>query len=83
MIFSLEGHFEKRKFDPNVREDLLAYKKFITNGAWGKAGCPFKLEQGFTSIPQMLTVKIANWAVKHSPKQFAQLKLKALGCLSF
>jgi hypothetical protein len=31
MIFSLEGHFEKRKFDPTVREDLLAYKKFITS----------------------------------------------------
>jgi len=68
MIYSLEGHFEKRKFDPTVREDLLAYKKFISTGAWGKAGCPFKLEQGFTSIPQMLTVKIANWAVKQSIK---------------
>lgn len=70
MIFSLEGYFEKRKFDPNVREDLLAYRKFITAGGWGKNGCPFKLEQGFTNIPQMLTVKIANWAVKQSIKQF-------------
>ena len=68
MIFSLEGNFEKRKFDPNSREDLLAYKKFITTGAWGRCGCPFKLERDFTNIPQMLTVKIANWAVKHSPK---------------
>ena len=68
MLFSMEGSFEKRKFDPNSREDLLAYKKFITAGAWGKAGCPFKLEPGFTSIPQMLTVKIANWAVKNSTK---------------
>jgi hypothetical protein len=68
MLFSLEGHFEKRKFDPNTREDLLAYKKFITAGGWGKNGCPFKLEQGFTSIPQMLTVKIAHWAVKQSIK---------------
>jgi len=68
MLFSLEGYFEKRKFDPNVREDLLAYRKFITAGGWGKNGCPFKLEQGFTSIPQMLTVKIANWAVKNSIK---------------
>jgi len=68
MLYSMEGHFEKRKFDPNLREDLLAYKKFINNGGWGKTGCPFKLEQGFTSIPQMLTVKIANWAVKQYAK---------------
>ena len=67
-LFTTEHLFEKRKFDPNIREDLLAYKKFITNGAWGKGGCPFKLEQGFTSIPQMLTVKLANWAVKQSTK---------------
>jgi hypothetical protein len=68
MLFSLEGHFEKRKFDPNTREDLLAYKKFISTGAWGKGGCPFKLERDFTSIPQMLTVKLANWAVKQAAK---------------
>ena len=72
MLYSMEGYFEKRKFDPNNREDLLAYKKFISAGGWGKNGCPFKLEQGFTSIPQMLTVKIANWAVKQSTKQFAR-----------
>jgi hypothetical protein len=68
MIFSMEGRFTKRKFDPNNREDLLAYKKFIATGAWGKGGCPFKLERDFTSIPQMLTVKLANWAVKQSTK---------------
>jgi len=68
MIFSMEGHFQKRKFDPNNREDLLAYKKFVNTGAWGKGGCPFKLEKNFTSIPQMLTVKIANWAVTKSSK---------------
>jgi len=68
MIFSMEGRYEKRKFDPNNREDLLAYKKFITTGAWGKDGCPFKLERNFTSIPQMLTVKLATWAVKQSTK---------------
>ena len=68
MLFSMEGHFEKRKFDPTNREDLLAYKKFITTGAWGKSGCPFKLERGFTAIPQMLTVKLANWAVKQTSK---------------
>lgn len=68
MLYTMEGYFEKRKFDPNNREDLLAYKKFITAGGWGKNGCPFKLEQGFTSIPQMLTVKIANWAVKINTK---------------
>ena len=68
MLFSMEGYFEKRKFDPTNREDLLAYKKFITTGAWGKGGCPFKLGRGFTAIPQMLTVKLANWAVKHASK---------------
>ena len=68
MIFSMEGRFTKRKFDPTSREDLLAYKKFISTGAWGKGGCPFKLERDFTSIPQMLTVKLANWAVKQAAK---------------
>jgi hypothetical protein len=70
MIFSTEHLFQnKRKFDPNSREDLLAYKKYLSTGAWGKDGCPFKLEQGWTSIPQMCTVKLATWAVKHAIKK--------------
>ena len=68
MLYSLEGRYEKRKFNPGNREDLLAYKKFITKGTWGPSGCPFKLEQGFTAIPQMLTIRIAEWAVKNSTK---------------
>jgi len=68
-IFSMEHLFPKRKFDPTSREDLIAYKKFLTTGSWGKGGCPFKLEQGWTSIPQMCTVKLATWAVKQASKR--------------
>jgi len=48
---------QKRLFDPNRKEDLLAYKTFLQSG-WGVDCCPFILDFPYTSIPHMVQDKI-------------------------
>lgn len=58
----------KRTFDPSRREDLLAYKEFITNSSWGSNGCPFELEWPHLTIPSMLAEKISAYYVNKAIK---------------
>jgi len=69
MLFSMDHLVPKCKFDVNNLDDLRAYKRFMTRGGWGSDGCPFVLEKGYTNIPQMLTVKIAEWAITQIPDE--------------
>jgi hypothetical protein len=48
---------QKRLFNANSKEDLLAYKTFLQKG-WGKNCCPFILEFPHEAVPHMIQDKI-------------------------
>jgi hypothetical protein len=48
----------KRLFNPKSKTDIKEYKQFLSNGAWGKGGCPFVLVFPYMTIPHMIQDKI-------------------------
>ena len=50
---------QRRQFDVNNSADCSVFAKFLKNGAWGKDGCPFEIEDPWLSIPDMIKDKLA------------------------
>lgn len=50
---------QRRKFDVSNSADCAVFAKFLKNGAWGKDGCPFEIEDPWISIPDMIKDKLA------------------------
>jgi hypothetical protein len=48
----------KRLFNAKSKNDLMAYKQFLSTGGWGKGGCPFLLVFPYMTIPHMIQDKI-------------------------
>lgn len=55
----------KRLFNPENKEDLAVYRRYIQTKGWGADGCPFKLEYPYQDIPNMVAQKIAKYAVEN------------------
>lgn len=47
---------QRRRFDPNKKEDLAELKYFLKNAKW-KNGCPFFVEDPWEDIPAMCKEK--------------------------
>ena len=47
----------RRNFDPNNKEDVKEFKKFLETASW-ENGCPFNLEYPFLNIPDMIKDKL-------------------------
>ena len=63
-FFSRLNHrFPKRVFDATSKEDLVAYKEYLTTRSWGHNGCPFELEWPWLSVPDMIAHKVAESVV--------------------
>ena len=50
---------QRKPFDVNSQTDCSIFAKFLKNGAWGKDGCPFEIEDPWLSIPDMIKDKLA------------------------
>ena len=50
---------QRRQFNVNNSADCSVFAKFLKNGAWGKDGCPFEIEDPWLSIPDMIKDKLA------------------------
>jgi hypothetical protein len=48
----------KRLFNAKSKNDLMAYKQFLSTGGWGRGGCPFLLVFPYMTIPHMIQDKI-------------------------
>jgi hypothetical protein len=48
----------RRLFNVKNEKDVDVYIRFLESGAWGTDGCPFVLEDGYRSIPEMLEIKM-------------------------
>lgn len=55
----LRLRFQKYKFDPTNKQDMLRYKQFTKTGSWGNGGCPYLLEWPWLTIPAMIAHKIS------------------------
>lgn len=47
---------QRRRFDPNKKEDLTELKYFLKHSKW-KNGCPFFVEDPWEDIPAMCKEK--------------------------
>ena len=55
---------QKRKFDIKSKADVECYKQYYINTAWGPSGCPFEIEDGWISIPDMIKDKLVKAYLK-------------------
>jgi hypothetical protein len=55
---------EKRLFNEYNKKDLLAVKYFFQNKSWGPDCCPFVLVPPYLCVPDMVTEKLINKALK-------------------
>ena len=49
---------QRRKFNVDSKEDIDYYRKFLMERKWGQEGCPFLLEDPWTSVPSMIETKL-------------------------
>lgn len=54
----------KRTFDINSKADVECFKKYYKNNAWGPECCPFQIEEGWESIPDMIKDKMVRSFLK-------------------
>lgn len=54
----------KRTFDINSKADVKCFKDYYLNGGWGPTGCPFQIEDGWESIPDMIKDKMVRTYLK-------------------
>ena len=59
----LSQRYPKRQFDAGSKDDLKAYKEYLTNRSWGHDGCPFELEWPWLTVPDMIAHKVAESVV--------------------
>lgn len=55
---------DKRLFNVKSKADLNIFKTYLISNAWGPHGCPFKVEEPYISIPDMLKDKITRHFLK-------------------
>ena len=58
-------------FDVHNKKHVQSYKVFLSEGKWGKDGCPYVLEFPYLTIPDMIKDKLIHNLLKVKKANYA------------